>query len=590
MPYYLAPYVGSGTDSDPFRPRRSGDVEQVGWSAIDLRPDSSVASGPSNVCLLWLPSGAFVDGALKKVADTPDQIVPQADCDQINAFLGTTVTSGPFSDVVAQIMLNPPPNKWNKLQPTRGRNVIFLNGKIHDSPAVIGGGSEGYDNFQRPDADDLSMLWDPFLVGGNPATGRLRSKHVQTNASFLQAETRFQGFTPGADCYAQTRIASWAGTAGSDSTVGAGVRATTNTLRDYYGFVAQRDPTSGLDGWQLFKRVANAFTDLGSQSSPANPFIAGDWVQIEAAGSSIQGLRTRGGLGDGNHFRLVLQGPVTDTSFTLAGRGVIRVGNLNSMTDTEADAFSCGDGVCPHRFLLTAGSGTKPLSTTIVDDFNRTESPLADPDPISGAARWSLPSTQPVFPDDDVNPSVDFALDGTNILKHIQFGIGKGAYRLDYQYGQFAELGYEIVDVPTFASGQFSAILRMSNPGTNSISGYFFDMPRVRDHGSTNDEWRIWRIDPGSPYTRTQLGSSVFGPNIAIGDFICAQAYKNTLRIWHRPITTLRWGPILTVTDSTYSGLGYAGFYLNGTGQEPASQARIDNLFINYRGALILTN
>ncbi|MDP3891934.1 hypothetical protein, partial [Nocardioides sp.] len=39
---YLAPYVGAGTDNDPFRPRGS---EQPGWSAIDLRADSTILAG-----------------------------------------------------------------------------------------------------------------------------------------------------------------------------------------------------------------------------------------------------------------------------------------------------------------------------------------------------------------------------------------------------------------------------------------------------------------------------------------------------------------------------------------------------------------
>ena len=47
--YYLVPYLGEGTDRNPFRPDGS---DQPGWSAIDLRPDVTVLDG---FALLALP-------------------------------------------------------------------------------------------------------------------------------------------------------------------------------------------------------------------------------------------------------------------------------------------------------------------------------------------------------------------------------------------------------------------------------------------------------------------------------------------------------------------------------------------------------
>jgi hypothetical protein len=578
VPYYLAPYIGTGADDNRFRPRQSD--AQTGWSAIDLRPDPSVASGPSNVCLLWLPN-AVVDGALKKVAESPDERVSQADCDQINAFLGTSVVPGPFSQIVGEIMLNPPPAKWKPLQPTRGRNIVFLNGKIYDQPTIGGGSTWGYDNFKRPDAVTWGAHWVPYNSGGPNFVGAIANQRARGSASGSQGECSFTDLIPSsADCFAQVRVKTWNAGAGADSTMTAMVRGSAGPTRDFYAQQAIRDLGS-WDGSDLVKRVAGAFTILAENLVQA--YAAGDWIQIEVEGSSVQGLRSNS---DGV-FRQVVTGPTTDTSHTLAGRAGMRVGNLLTPADTEADAFLCGNGRCPKIFLFTTPSTPGgPEENLRVDDFNRTEAPLADISPVTGLARWSRPSTQPVFPDDDTNPSVDFGLDGANVFKHCQFGIGKGTYRLDYLYGPEAQVGYEIVEVPGPQDGQFAAILRISNPGTNSISGYFVEMPRIRDHAPTNDEWRLWRIDPGAPYTRTQLGSSVFAPNVSIGDWLCAQAYKTKIRAWHRSGLFGPWVLVAEATDSTYSGPGYAGLYLNGqgTGAPPEDQqARIDNCFIGTR-------
>ena len=45
--YYLTPYVGTGTNEDPFTPKGASGA----WSAIDLRPDCSVATGYALLCL-----------------------------------------------------------------------------------------------------------------------------------------------------------------------------------------------------------------------------------------------------------------------------------------------------------------------------------------------------------------------------------------------------------------------------------------------------------------------------------------------------------------------------------------------------------
>lgn len=585
MPYYFAPYVGNGSDQNPFRPR-SSDGQR--FSAIDLRDDFGTGTGNFNACLLWLPV-AVVDPQLRKLAETADEVLSQAMIDQINTFCGTTLVPDTFANIVGDLLMNPPPLKWKKLQPTRGRNVVWLNGKIFDSPAAIGGGAEGFDNFKRPNStQDLSASWIPYSAGASVLLGDIVGQAVRGSVvTGFQAETRFEGFVPGStDHFAMTRIKTNLGGAGADSTIVAMCRGATTSAREFYAMAAVKDASTPSDGWSLYKRVAGAFTQLDQNLN--DPFVSLDWVAIAVNGSSVQGRRIR------NVTRDILT-TVTDTSLTTNLRCGLRVGNLVNLANSEADCFVCGDGEIPKKYFIVPGGGATPDESMIVDNFDRVDDPLTDPDPITGASRWSLASTQPIFPDDDTNASFEIRADGAN-CRHPQFGLPKGCYRLDYQYGEDVQVGYEIIALTPPSSGEYGFVLRVNNPGTNSITGYKFDV-RIRDHSSQDDAWRIWRIDAGAPYTLTQLGTNVNSPNLAIGDLICAQAKKSKLQLWRKPVGGV-WTMIVERTDATYSGLGYAGFHLNGTGQEggndpntglPVDQARINNCFIGWR-KFILSN
>ena len=98
--------------------------------------------------------------------------------------------------------------------------------------------------------------------------------------------------------------------------------------------LANRDSGSFGDGWELSKRVAGSFTSLDSNT--ADPYVAGNKVQLQVAGSTLTGYRSWS-----------QRTSQTDTAITSSLRGGLRIGNSTNLADTEADNFVCGDGSLP---------------------------------------------------------------------------------------------------------------------------------------------------------------------------------------------------------------------------------------------------
>ncbi len=120
MPYYIAPYIGAGTDGkdgtvdDPFRPRTNG---QPDWSAIDLRPDggATLGGGGLNACLLYLPV-TDSDPKLTEVAGGKDESLALATRNGIESKLGlSSLSATRWGAIVGELMTAPPVNGWNAI-------------------------------------------------------------------------------------------------------------------------------------------------------------------------------------------------------------------------------------------------------------------------------------------------------------------------------------------------------------------------------------------------------------------------------------------------------------------------------------------
>lgn len=102
MAVYLAPFVGSGTRADPFRP--AGIDGAADWTCVDLRPNEASSSG---WCLVWTP-GTLTDASLLELGSTPVDVLPQPVKNQLQNRLGIDLsTTATLLDVVVAILTNP---------------------------------------------------------------------------------------------------------------------------------------------------------------------------------------------------------------------------------------------------------------------------------------------------------------------------------------------------------------------------------------------------------------------------------------------------------------------------------------------------
>ena len=109
---------------------------------VDLRPDGGATpdGGGSNFCMLYLPV-ASADVRLVKLADDPLEKLSTNRIGQLKSVFGVSdIQAIQFNQVVAELLLSPPPGKWKPLRPTaQGFNEIWLGDKIWEQPIVSGG-------------------------------------------------------------------------------------------------------------------------------------------------------------------------------------------------------------------------------------------------------------------------------------------------------------------------------------------------------------------------------------------------------------------------------------------------------------------
>jgi hypothetical protein len=344
MPYYLAPYVGTGTALDPFRPRGS---EQPGWSAIDLRPDSSrLDGGGLNACLLHLLV-ANPDPLLQLVALDPADTIGAA----LRQALATrlTLVTAPTSrwdDLAMELMLSPPPNGWKALRPTvAGLYEVWL-GTLLKSIASIRGGASISENWNCADSASLTcqLTWTE-LLGTDWGITSTRAQ-IQAFSGLFQL-VRAGSALASADHYCQATLAAFT-TQSATTTAGPAVRIDATVGDATYFFRAESDP--GGVQTQLWKRVAASFTSLGTNATA--PVVA-DIIRVEANGSSITGKM--------NGTARV--GPITDTAITGNLQcGIVgdadTVGQVTALDDWSAADLAAGGA--PQRTLTGVGATLLP--------------------------------------------------------------------------------------------------------------------------------------------------------------------------------------------------------------------------------------
>lgn len=322
MPYYLAPYIGSGTSTDdPFRPA----VTQPGWSAIDLRPDggATLGGGGLNACFLYLPV-ASTDAALTLVATTPQDTLSGGVKTAIRTTLGLSAnpTASRFDLILAELLITPPTGKWKALRPeVSGRLNIYLGSLLYSQPVITGGAAidETWTHADSAGALTADLTWTLYVGTGWGIVGN----KAQCTTSGEQHARADVDLSANHACQAKliTRNAS--------GSVDVTCRKDSTTTRTYYLFQA----TGTV--YQLYKDVSASFTQLGANDVTVP--VANDVFRIEANGSTIRAFI---------NALPASMSPQTDTAIAGNTRCGIR-------TSTSGTTWALDDWHAEDLFLMT---------------------------------------------------------------------------------------------------------------------------------------------------------------------------------------------------------------------------------------------
>lgn len=339
---YLAPYIGAGTDADPFRPRGTDDTP--GWSAIDLRPDA--ATSDSGHAIVVTPSRLPVRDEAHAVylGDDPDLPLPTIVRQRVED--RSHVGRGDLPDrmrgnqcIVADLLTlmadDVDPIRPNVLRPERDKVLrIHLGGEVWWEKSVPAGGSTFSDDFNR--ADQLlsaSPDWD------SPERElEIVSQAVEVPFNSTHYSRATTDFTT--DHFAQA-LATGAG--GGNTGVLARCNVPSPDTHEEATFYMFRYSNGAV---QLFKLLSGSFTLIQSVSGSGSTVVE----RIECEGSTIRGIR------DGSTIFTE-----TDTSITAGTRvGLRSTSSTTSWDDFEAGNLGAVGPVGP--FLRTSGGFLRTAS------------------------------------------------------------------------------------------------------------------------------------------------------------------------------------------------------------------------------------
>lgn len=334
MPYYLAPYIGSGTALDSFRPRAS---DGQAWSAIDLRPDggATLDGGGLNACLLYLPVHD-TDNQLVQIADDALESLSTQRRNALSSRLNLTeLTETRWDRIVQRLLMFPPANAWKPSRAgRRSKKYIVSLGPLHIETPILAGGTDISENWSCGDSSTINcqLNWveeaDIYAI--------LSQQLRVTTSTGIGRMARADSALSTDDHFAQATIVSSVedGPAGGNI-VSVMARKDNTATKTFYFYRLVHLQQQGINDHRLMKIVGGAESQLGS-TDPTD-YAAGEIIRIECDGDQITGLR--------NGSTSVA--PVTDSA--IAGNlytGVYCVSQATNGT-IDLDDFSAGD--------LTAG-------------------------------------------------------------------------------------------------------------------------------------------------------------------------------------------------------------------------------------------
>lgn len=299
MPYYLAPYIGSGTADDPCRPRG---FEQGQWAAIDLRPNggATLDGGGLNACLLYL---AVHDPSrlLFQIGDDRQEfILPAIKKKLASRLYLTDLSCSTVEEFIEELCVSPPPNGWKPVTAgLRTRALEVHLGPIHCFLRLIAGGATISENWNCVDSASLNCQLTWTEKSGSNWGITTNSARLQVKDSTTAQEARADSDLASDDHYASGTLIR---PVGSQFTCGVVCRMDPTATRTHYMFRADVGVADAGENYYMAKLVSGTETELGTRDT-TDP-VNGDLIRLETDGSSITGKV-------GGVTRI---GPVTDTA------------------------------------------------------------------------------------------------------------------------------------------------------------------------------------------------------------------------------------------------------------------------------------
>lgn len=271
---YLAPYVGTGTISDPFRPRKA--IEVAKWSGLDIRPDPKVRAGFA----LFSTDEPIADALLEPiVADKMERLTLQTRT-RIGNRLGLTLDRNETGmELVWRLLTRDHSKGWGLLRPARttGKREIVIAGQrwaidrepLAD-PEIIP--LDPSDDFNRANSADLGANWTQVPGADNL---EIVSNVVRCSASNSHALEYWNADTPSDDQWSEIEGVSIP--SGVDDAISAMVRTSTGAFTAYYSQMK-------TNRCALYKVVAGSYAEI--TSSATNP-AAGTVSRVRVVGTTI---------------------------------------------------------------------------------------------------------------------------------------------------------------------------------------------------------------------------------------------------------------------------------------------------------------
>lgn len=288
MPYYLAPYSGTGGPGDPFRPRGCalrGLGGQAGWSAIDLRG----AGGGTNVCFLHLPL-SDPDPQLRLIGLDPFDTIGPALRTAIRIQVGLNALSqSVLIRLMEEILVSPDAHPWRLLPTFDGFHEIYLGGRLLSRWRQGSVGAAISDTFNRADGNldgstssDGQFTWTEW-AGTLFTVTTNRAQVVLSGVSDNHGRAEFD---MASDAYSvQATLALFPVLVGAGSAqLGVVGQKDTSTTQTFYRWEAGRSATDGYR--ELGRYNAGAETSLGVDMTV---MAAGDIIKLIINGSTIKG-------------------------------------------------------------------------------------------------------------------------------------------------------------------------------------------------------------------------------------------------------------------------------------------------------------